>query len=215
MEEDESITSRVKEFIFRNLLFVGLLLFGAILCLVGGYQYLGARSSASEVKFITNQPEPTNTTSITVDVEGEVNNPGVYKLEGEPRVSEAIAIAGGFGKNADQEYISKNVNQAQKIADGAKIYIPAVGEIDSSQKVLGTTNTDKTVVVQSTSSQNNGLININNASLEELDTLPKVGPVTAQKIVDGRPYGSIEELVSKKVLTQKTFDGLKDKIIAQ
>jgi competence protein ComEA len=59
------------------------------------------------------------------------------------------------------------------------------------------------------------LININSASADTLDTLPKVGPITAQKIISGRPYSSKDELVSKKILTQKTFEGLKDKITVE
>lgn len=64
--------------------------------------------------------------------------------------------------------------------------------------------------VDSTSS----LIDINRASKDALDTLPKIGPVTADKIINGRPYRSIEELVSRKVITQKTFDGFKELIVS-
>ncbi len=56
------------------------------------------------------------------------------------------------------------------------------------------------------------LININTASESQLDTLPGIGPVTAQKIIVGRQYGSIDELLSKKVVGAKVFEQLKDKI---
>jgi competence protein ComEA len=57
-----------------------------------------------------------------------------------------------------------------------------------------------------------GVININSATESELDKLSGVGPVTAQKIIDGRPYSNLSDLVAKKILTQKAFDKIKDQI---
>ena len=61
-------------------------------------------------------------------------------------------------------------------------------------------------------SPKSNLVNINSASLGELDTLYGIGPVYAQKIIDHRPYSIGEELVTKQVLSQTTFDKVKDKI---
>jgi competence protein ComEA len=59
-----------------------------------------------------------------------------------------------------------------------------------------------------------GQININSASEKELDNLPAIGAVTAQKIIAGRPYGSVEELLQKKIVGKKAFEQIKDKIMA-
>ena len=95
-----------------------------------------------------------------------------------------------------------------------KVYIPALGEI-STPSTNTSVAVSSLVSEESTSEFISGLININSASESELDTLPKVGPATAKKIITSRPYANIEELVVKKVLGQKTYEGLKDKITAE
>ncbi|MCL4367547.1 helix-hairpin-helix domain-containing protein [Patescibacteria group bacterium] len=137
---------------------------------------------------------------IMVDVSGAVKHPGVYQLTSGARVEDAIQKAGGLTTQADTNYVAKTLNLAQKVTDGLKIYIPNSGE--SSPAVAGAT-VDSTAL---------GTININSASLDTLDSLPGVGPVTAQKIVDNRPYSQTEDLVTKKVVGKSEFDKIKDKI---
>lgn len=134
-----------------------------------------------------------------VDVSGAVKNPGVYYLPAESRVEEAIAAAGGVTNEADVVFLSKSLNLAQKITDGMKIYIPVSGE-KGATAVLGAAESGPTVV------------SINGATPEELDTLPGVGAVTAQKIIDNRPYGSIEDLLTKKVVSRSVYDKIKDRM---
>lgn len=215
MDEEASTGLRIREFVSRNILFVTLILIGLLLCIIGGIQYLGSKTSESGIEFISaGSDEQTNNTSITVDVEGEVVNPGVYTIGSTSRVQDAIDAAGGFTEEADSGYISKRLNLAQIISDGTKVYIPKTGELDEDISVLGSNSINESISTDLPVS-NSDLVNINTASLDQLDTLPKVGPVTAQKIVDGRPYGATSDLVSKKVMGQKTFDGLKDKITVQ
>lgn len=214
MEEEASISVRAVEFLKKNLLFASLIGVGLLLCGVGVIQYLNSNDGKSELKLIKNDPSEQESTSIAVHVEGEVVSPGVYKLKADSRLDDAIRAAGGYTGNEDSEYISKNLNLAQRLSDGSKVYIPAIGELDEDISVLGSKSIVE-AVSEGTPVSATGLININNASLESLDTLPRVGPVTAQKIVDNRPYGTVSELVSKKVMGQKTFDGLKERIVAQ
>src|SRR5258708_7771435 len=65
---------------------------------------------------------------ISVDISGAVKNPGVYQLKDGSRIEDSIKIAGGFADNANQEYISKYLNLAQKLSDGSKVYVPIEGE---------------------------------------------------------------------------------------
>lgn len=136
---------------------------------------------------------------ITIDVEGAVINPGIYSLSSSSRIKDALIAAGGLSSGADREWMEKNLNLALKLSDSAKIYIPRIGDPSAGSGQEGVVSVS-------------GLININSASSSELDSLPGIGPITAQKIIDNRPYSSIEDLKSKKIVGQSVFDKIKDKI---
>lgn len=218
-KEEFSIIKRGEDFVRNNPLFVGLIGLGVILLTIGVFQYLSSKNTKDEVAFVPSNPSQevagvSSQKEISIDVEGAVQKPGVYKLSEGGRVQDALIASGGMNSNADREYIAKHFNLAQKLTDGAKIYIPQKGEQQAavmSVQENPASNNDN----QINAGDNTGLININSADAEKLDTLPKVGPVSAQKIISGRPYSSKGELVSKKILTQKTFDGLKDKITVE
>lgn len=159
---------------------------------------LGNSNSSDYVVF--KEAEEKKPQKITVDVEGAVVSPGVYSLNSDARIKDAIVAAGGLSYMADRLWVAKNINLASVAQDSSKIYIPEKGEPSSS----GSSGTSSAA----------NLININTASSKELDTLPGIGPVTAEKIINGRPYSSIDDLLKKKVISQKVFDGLKEKITA-
>ena len=144
----------------------------------------------------TSQPEvvlsATSSAKLRVDVAGEVNRPGVYEFEPGSRVEEALVMAGGVADNADKDYIDKYLNRAAKLADGQKLYIPAKSVQNNRNLPAGRQ------------------VNINSASSGELEGLPGIGPVTAGKIIAGRPYQNISELVEKKIVGQKLFDQIKE-----
>ena len=140
---------------------------------------------------------------LVADVAGAVMKPGVYELKGNARVNEALIAAGGLGEEADREWVEKNLNLAAKVTDGQKIYIPSREE----------SNTNK----DSPRSTLQGLslkekININTASSAELDTLWGVGEATAKKIIDSRPYGAVEELLTKKAVKNNVYEAIKDSV---
>ncbi|MBF8249982.1 MAG: competence protein ComEA, competence protein ComEA [Candidatus Levybacteria bacterium] len=143
------------------------------------------------------------TRTILVDIEGAVVKPGVYKVPQESRIQDAFVVAGGLAATADRDYIAKNFNLATKLTDGAKIYVPFLGEAASAPSVLSSSS--EGVIV-------GALVNINSASESQLDTLPGIGPVTAQKIIAGRPYSSVNELLDKKIVGAKVFEQIKNKI---
>lgn len=143
------------------------------------------------------------THGIMVDVEGAVVKPGVYTLSSDARIRDALIAAMGLSSTANRDWVSMHINLAAKLSDGAKVYIPSVGELGNS-----TVSGSGAVVGDSTSSQ----ININTASMSELDSLSGVGPVTAQKIIDNRPYTDIQELLNKKVIGNSVFEKIKEKI---
>ena len=141
---------------------------------------------------------------ISVDVSGSVNKPGVYQLDLNSRIEDAILAAGGFTELANQEYISKYLNMAQKLADGSKVYVPPEGETGASGGGQGGTVAGATVQTA---------ININTATQVELEALPGIGPVTASKIISDRPYQAVDELLNKKIVTKSVFEKIKDQIV--
>lgn len=134
---------------------------------------------------------------VVVDVSGGVINPGIYSLPPGSRVEDAIAAAGGLSKDVDEDRLAKLVNRAAKLSDGAKLYIPKKSD-ETSHNISDPSNPS------SPSS-----VSVNAASQSELEALPGIGPATAKKIISGRPYTSLEELVTKKAMGQALFDKLK------
>ena len=141
--------------------------------------------------------------TIAIDIEGAVVRPGLYKLPQDSRMQDALIVAGGLAASADRQFIFKNLNLATKLTDGAKIYIPFVGESVIGSGVLNTSSQVGTV---------GSLVNINSSSQSQLEVLPGIGPASALKIIAARPYSSIDELLKKKIVSSKVFDQIKDKI---
>lgn len=203
MEETKN-ASIIDNFLGRNKLTVGFLLIGIILVGFGvlGFKVFNFKDNQVEVQVLGEENQGnSNKEELVVEVSGEVQEPGVYKLPADSRINDLLVTAGGLSAEADRDWVAKNVNLAQKLTDGAKIYIPnkdhpAIGGTKIKDQNQGVT----------------GLININTASEAELDTLWGIGPATAQKIISGRPYQKIEELLTKKIVKSNVWEEIKDKI---
>lgn len=150
---------------------------------------------------------------IHIDISGAVYKSGIYQVDDNSLVGEVIASAGGFLKDADKEYINKNLNLAKKVKDGEKIYIPFLQEkIDRSLEVCLATLEQKINDSSNNSDQNTTKISVNNASISELETLDGIGAKRAESIVANRPYSSLNELVDKKVLSPNLFTQIEKEI---
>ncbi len=155
--------------------------------------------------------------TIVVDVCGAVIRPDMYEVTAGARLKQLINLAGGLSDNAHREYFSRNFNLARIITDQEKIYVPSITEVSNNiivenQRTLdyaSPSTGDVNIAPTTDTPINNQLININSATLEELDTLPGIGQVTAQKIIQNRPYKSIDELVSKKAVNKNVFENIK------
>lgn len=137
---------------------------------------------------------------ILVDIEGAVVSPGVYDLPINARIKDLLVRAGGYSETADRSYCEKNLNLAQVLKDGQKIYIPEVTDTPSMPGYDEAKSTPNKV-------------NVNTATMTELDTLWGVGPARAESIVKNRPYGSMDELVSKGGMTKQVLDKNVDVIL--
>lgn len=188
----------------------GLLILGIILIIVGiGMNFKDQFLEKAEVKFlnksvgITEVVDIQSYNEVTIDISGEVINPGVYRLTGEVRVNDILIKAGGLSANADRDWVAKNLNLAEKLIDGEKIFIPKRGD------VLGN-------VQFSNSNLQNKIVRINSATIEQLDTLSGVGPSIAKKIIDYRTknggFKNIEELKLVSGIGDKLFEEIKNDV---
>ena len=146
---------------------------------------------------------------IYVHVVGEVKNPGVYEMSLGNRVFHAIDKAGGATEDADLT----SINLAEKLKDGEKIIVYSKEMLNSNVDVSEKTASENQKMYFK--SQSN-LININTASKEELETLPGIGEVLSQRIIDYRRtngyFKSIEEIKEVSGIGEKKFEAIKDLI---
>lgn len=137
-----------------------------------------------------------------VDIGGAVEKPGVYEVSKDTRLFEVIEMAGGLSEDADTDH----VNRASFVEDGQKIIIPVKGSDVTGD--LDTTAASSTVA-------ENGLININTASADELKTLNGIGDVMAEKILEyrsSRAFKSKEDIMSVDGIGSKIYEKIKDRI---
>jgi competence protein ComEA len=142
------------------------------------------------------------TIDVVVDVQGAVMRPGVLRLAAGSRIGDAIAAAGGYGPRVDAARAATELNLAAVVRDGDRIFVPARGDAVPAPEGSG-----------GGTSGGSGLVNLNTATESELDELPGIGPVTAQKIIDARaekPFASVDELRDRKVVGAATFAKLRD-----
>ena len=163
---------------------------------------------------ISLSPPPTPL-PLLVHVSGAVTEPGVYYLPPGSRVRDAIEAAGGLLTEAD----SHNLNLAALLQDGDLIWIPTRPPANPNSTAVAPKETPNDPNDQAPTMALPGLININTATLVELDTLPGIGPVKAQNIIDYRnsngPFASIEAIQEVNGIGPVTYEGLKDLISVQ
>ncbi len=214
---------RQKVFLQENKILMGFGVAGAGLLLLGGMilfrDQLGRQSSV-EIISSGEATSAASTKTIWVDVEGAVVNAGVYELSMDARVNEALTAAGGMNGDADRIWVRRFINLAQRIPDGAKIYIPVMGEAHNNNQLPInqlpiSDNVGQTMGVTTggvMGEQQNGLVNINAASKSELDSLWGIGEKRAEAIISNRPYSNVDELKSKAGIPQNVFDRIKNEV---
>lgn len=152
--------------------------------------------------------------TITIDVSGAVKNPFVYTLDSQARIIDAIQKAGGLTEEADAAFVKRNINYARFMSDQEKIYIPFLSDTSNGYVLENKRIIDYTQPVNTTQQQpdKSARVNINTASVLELDQLPGIGPVQSEAIFAKRPYITPDDLVKNNVIKQSVFDKIKDLI---
>jgi competence protein ComEA len=147
---------------------------------------------------------------LVIDVEGGVARPGIVKLRSGSRVADAILAAGGYSAEADLLAASQ-INLAAPLSDGQQVLVPVRNANPSTAGGSGGAGGTPA------GSGGAALLNLNQATPEQLDALPGIGPVTVQKIVAARqerPFASLDELVERKVLTNSQLEKIRDQVTA-
>lgn len=171
----------------------------------------------------TENIETNDSQSFVVYVSGYVNNPGVYELSAGSRVIDAIDAAGGYSKEAYDNYL----NLASLISDGQMIYVPSEEEVSQGnvESIAGNGGTSGIGVNgnggnsgSNGTGNSGGLVNINSASKEELMTLPGIGESKADKIIayreeNGR-FSTPEGIMEISGIKDGLYNKIKDKICA-
>jgi competence protein ComEA len=154
-----------------------------------------SKNDSSKIKVVKGISDSKNT--IYVDIEGAVSKPGVYELPQNSRLVDALRACNGLLGSADKYTVAKSFNLAKTVTDEEKVYIPFLEE----REIFVPENISQTTT------------SINFASATQLELIPNIGPKTAQKVIENRPYSNVEELLLKKVVGEKTFEKIKDYLV--
>ncbi len=169
----------------------------------GGTSPGGTSSGASSANADQQRPTSAPGAIIFVHVFGAVRRPGLFELSAGARVIDAVAAAGGLTETADPA----GANLARRLSDGEQLYLPEVGEVPAGPPAASGGASG----VGAVSGQK---VNLNTATAAELDTLPRIGPLMAQRIIDYRdvngPFAAVDDLRNVTGIGDKTFDGLKE-----
>ncbi|EKE00389.1 MAG: hypothetical protein ACD_22C00031G0003 [uncultured bacterium] len=181
------------------------------------------------------QPAPdaveNNANYIYVDVSGAVLNPGLYKLPTSSRIADVLKASGGVTNEVSGKWIAKYVNISEILEDSSKVYIPFEWELLEEDLVDALAMKDVSLQgdiatsVSSAGSEDEDAkdeptqplvtdvkINVNTASISELDTLPGIGPAYAKKIVESRPVKDLADLKDRAKLPANTVEAIKELI---
>jgi competence protein ComEA len=201
--------------------------------LVGGTLATVAAAVAVYLAFVAPQPPPAELTipyanpavpvaastvtsdaavppEVTVHAAGAVRHPGVYVLPETARVADLLSAAGGPLPEADLD----RVNLAAPVADGARVYVPAVGQEAPPPVVAGDGGPG---TARGPSAVDPGrLVDLNRAGAAELESLPGVGPATAAAIIDHRerngPFTRVDDLLAVRGIGEAKLASLRDRV---
>lgn len=170
------------------------------------------QEKASEVQAeetqTSGEPKGSQTHSLYVHVCGAVQSSGLVELPEGSRVWNALEAAGGFGPDADRDY----VNLASPVEDGQQLYFPTRAEAEALREADAAQEREQLAA-------RSGLVNINTANLEQLCTLPGIGEARAQDIIDYREQNGAfrerEDIMQVSGIKQSAYDKIRDKITVE
>jgi competence protein ComEA len=149
------------------------------------------------------------TGELIVEVVGAVRQPGVYRLPAGSRVGDVVQAAGGYGPRVDTRRAEQELNLAAGLSDGDQVRVPSRDDTGTAESQgSGSTGNGNAASPGATTK-----VDVNRATQAELEALPGIGPATAQKIITAReeaPFAAVDELRSRGILGEKTFEKLRE-----
>lgn len=140
---------------------------------------------------------------VVVEVVGAVPHPGVIRMPAGSRIGDVIAAAGGYGPRVDTARAERELNLAATVKDGDQVRVPSRDDMPAAGSAAPGHASGAAAAP----------VDLNHATQAELEALPGIGPATAQKIIAAReeaPFAAVEELRSRGVLGEKTFEKLRE-----
>ena len=169
--------------------------------------------SATVVGTDTSESGTTSTgAELVIEIVGAIDRPGVYRLAAGARVGDLVEAAGGYSARVDTERASRELNLAAQLHDGDQIRVPSRDD----QQLAGQEPVDgpgSGGIATGSGSSGSGHVDLNVATSAELEALPGIGPVTASKILTSRDeqrFGAIEDLRTRGLLGEKTYEKVRD-----
>lgn len=163
---------------------------------------LGILQGTARPAALQSAPPAPTAAPVFAHVEGAVAEPGLYRLAAGSRVVDAVAAAGGLTEQADRDAL----NLARPVKDGEQLHVPVVGE--SPPPVTGTQPR------AGDGASGAALVNLNTASVADLETLPRIGPAIAGQIVAWREangsFTSVEDLLAVPGIGEKLLASVRD-----
>ena len=187
---------------------------GAQIVVDGGAPLVGADASA-----VGGGIEPSHRTQLVVEVVGAIREPGVYRLPAGARVGDLIGAAGGYGTRVDTARAERALNLAAPLHDGDQVRVPSRDDPSPEAAIIGTGSPSAAGGTASSDDPGTaGPVDLNRATAAELDALPGIGPVTAEKILSSRaesPFVSVDDLRTRGLVGQKTFDKIRVSLVVR
>jgi competence protein ComEA len=164
----------------------------------------------------TTPTEPAPSAEVVVHVSGAVKRAGVYRLAPDSRVADAIEQAGGAIQNADLDAL----NLAEPLQDGQKIHVPRKGEVSAPALAsVAPSRKPRSAPQAAAAATTQFPINLNTATAEQLEAIPGIGPVLAQRIIEYRQthgrFQSVDELLEVRGIGPKRLENMRPYVVVK